>query len=260
MASNHLILGHPLLLQPSIFPNIRVFSNESALCIRWPKDWSFNFSISPSSEHSGLISRMDWLDLLAIQETLKSLLQHHSSKHPFFSTQLSSLPNNQRDLNWCPSVSFWELQGRRAGSGTPGLGWGRAREGPLAGGAPLSQDTCSILQPGSSLPGVPTWQVQGSGTDGPQTPLRGAQSLAAQTEHGPQGSSISWELLETQAPVPPLRVPYAFFRVCRKLETLTPNHSKITDDSLSEGLCQTDGRPCAHKQCIPRADRPDQEH
>ena len=81
MPSNHLILCHPLLLPPSIFPSIRVFSNESALRIRWPKDWSFSFNISPSSEHPGLISfRMDWLDLLAVQGTLKSLLQHHSSK------------------------------------------------------------------------------------------------------------------------------------------------------------------------------------
>ena len=81
MPSNHLILYHPLLLLPSIFPIIRVFSNESVLCIRWPKYWSFSFNISPSSEHSGLISfRMDWLDLLAGQETLKSLLQDHSSK------------------------------------------------------------------------------------------------------------------------------------------------------------------------------------
>ena len=81
MPSNHLILCRPLLLLPSIFPSIRVFSNESALCIRWPKDWSFSFNISPSSEHPGLISfRMDWLDLLAGQGTLKSLLQHHSSK------------------------------------------------------------------------------------------------------------------------------------------------------------------------------------
>ena len=81
MPSNHLILCRPLLLLPSIFPSIRVFSNESALCIRWPKYWSFSFNISPSSEHSGLISfRMDWLDLLAVQGTLKSLLQHHSSK------------------------------------------------------------------------------------------------------------------------------------------------------------------------------------
>ena len=81
MPSNHLILCHPLLLLPSICPSIRVFSNESALCMRWPKYWSFNFSISPSNEHPGLISfRMNWLDLLAIQETLKSLLQHHSSK------------------------------------------------------------------------------------------------------------------------------------------------------------------------------------
>ena len=81
MPSSHLILCHPLLLPPSIFPSIRVFSNESVLCIRWPKYWSFSFSISPSNEYSGLISfRMDWLDLLAVQGTLKSLLQHHSSK------------------------------------------------------------------------------------------------------------------------------------------------------------------------------------
>ena len=79
--SNHLILCCPLLLLPSIFPSIRVFSNESSLHIRWPKYWSFSFSISPSNEHSGLISfRMDWLDLLVVQGTLKSLLQHHSSK------------------------------------------------------------------------------------------------------------------------------------------------------------------------------------
>ena len=79
--SNHLILCHPLLLLPSIFPSIRVFSNESVLRIRWPKYWSFSFSISPSNEHPGLISfRIDWSDLLAVQGTLKSLLQHHSSK------------------------------------------------------------------------------------------------------------------------------------------------------------------------------------
>ena len=81
MPFNHLILCHPLFLSPSIFPSIRVFSNESALHIRWPKYWNFSFNISPSNEHSGLISfRMDWLDLLAVQGTLKSLLQHHSSK------------------------------------------------------------------------------------------------------------------------------------------------------------------------------------
>ena len=81
MPSNHLILCHPILLLPSIFPSIRIFSNESVLRIRWPKYWSFSFSISPSNEYSGLISfRMDWLDLLAVQGTLKSLLQHHSSK------------------------------------------------------------------------------------------------------------------------------------------------------------------------------------
>ena len=81
MSSNHLIHCHPLLLLPSVFPSIRVLSNESVLCIRWPKYWSFSFSISPSNEYSGLISfRIDWLNLLAVQGTLKSLLQHHSSK------------------------------------------------------------------------------------------------------------------------------------------------------------------------------------
>ena len=90
MPSNHLILFHPLLLPPSIFPSIRVFSNESVICIRWPKYWSFSFSISPSKEHSGLISfRIDWFYLLPVQGTLKSLLQHHSSKASIFSTQLS---------------------------------------------------------------------------------------------------------------------------------------------------------------------------
>ena len=96
MPSNHLILCHPLLLPPSIFPSIRVFSNESALGIRCPKYWSFSFNISPSNEHPGLISfRMDWLDLLAVQGTLKSLLQHHNSKPSilwhsvFFTVQLS---------------------------------------------------------------------------------------------------------------------------------------------------------------------------
>ena len=96
MPSNHIIICHPPLLLPSIFPSIRVFSNESALCIRLPKCWIFNFSISPPNEHPGLISfRMDWLDLLAVQGTLKSLLQHHSSKasifqrSAFFTVQLS---------------------------------------------------------------------------------------------------------------------------------------------------------------------------
>jgi len=91
MPSNYLTLCCPLLLPPSIFPSIRVFSNESVLCIRWPKYWSFSFSISSSNEYSGLISfRMDWLDLLAVQGTLKSLLQNHSSNHQFFSAQLYS--------------------------------------------------------------------------------------------------------------------------------------------------------------------------
>ena len=97
MLSKHLILCHPLLLLPSIFPSIRVFSNKSALCIRWPKYWSFSFNISPSNEHPGLIFRMDWLDLLAVQGTIKSLLQHHSWKasilqcSAFFIVQFSHL-------------------------------------------------------------------------------------------------------------------------------------------------------------------------
>ena len=96
MPSNHLILCHPLLLLTSVFPSIRVFSNESALCIRRPKYWSYSFNISPSNEHPGLISfRMDWLDLLAVHGTPRSLLQHHSSKasilqhSAFFTVQLS---------------------------------------------------------------------------------------------------------------------------------------------------------------------------
>ena len=90
MLSNHIILCHPLLLPPSIFPSIRVFSNESALHIRWPKYWSFSLApVLPSNEHSGLIFRMYWLDLLAVQGTLKSLLQYHTQKHQFFGAQLS---------------------------------------------------------------------------------------------------------------------------------------------------------------------------
>ena len=98
MPSNHLILCRPLLFPPSIIPNIRIFSNESVLCIRWPNYWSFSFSICPSNEYSGLISfRMDWLDLLAVQGTLKSLLQYHSSKasilwHSAFCTVQLSYP------------------------------------------------------------------------------------------------------------------------------------------------------------------------
>ena len=98
MPSNYLILCRPILLPPSIFPSIRIFSNESVLCVRWPKYWSFSFNISPSNEYSRLISfRMDWLDLFAVQETLKSLFLHHSSKasilwcSAFFIVQLTSI-------------------------------------------------------------------------------------------------------------------------------------------------------------------------
>ena len=106
--SNHLILCHPFVLLPSIFPSIRVFSSESALCIRWPKDWSFSFSISPSNEYSGWISfRIEWFDLLAVQRTLKSLLQHHSSKASilqrsvFFMVSLFREASLQIPLVWC---------------------------------------------------------------------------------------------------------------------------------------------------------------
>ena len=123
MPSNHLILCHSLLLLPSIFPRIRVFSSESALPIRWPKYWSFSFNISPSNEHPGLISfRMDWLELLAVQGTLKSLLQHHSSKasilwcSAFFIVQLShpymtigkTIALTRLDLCWQSNVSAFE--------------------------------------------------------------------------------------------------------------------------------------------------------
>ena len=104
MPSNHLILCHPLLLLPSVFPSIRAFSNESALCIRWPKYWSFSFSVCPSNEHPGVISfKMDWFDLLAVQGTLKSLLQHHSSKasvlwhSDFFLIQLTSIHDYRKN-------------------------------------------------------------------------------------------------------------------------------------------------------------------
>ena len=117
MPSNHLILCHPLLLLPSIFPSIRVFSNESALRIRWPKYWSFSFNISPTNEHLGLISfRMEWLDLLAVQGTLKSLLQHHSSKasilrcSAFFIVQLSH--PNSKWITSCLSKEVLHLRKR----------------------------------------------------------------------------------------------------------------------------------------------------
>ena len=116
MPSNHLILCHPLLLLPSIFPNIRVFNNESVPCIRWPKYWSFSFSVSPSNEYSGLISfRMDWLDLLAVQGTLKNLLQHHSSKasilQPYNSglSPTHALPDSH--LQSTRAKTFLQLQG-----------------------------------------------------------------------------------------------------------------------------------------------------
>ena len=97
MPCNRLILCHLLLLPPSVFPSIRVFSNESALCIRWAKYWSFSFNISPPNEHPGLIClRMDWLDVLAVQGTLRSLIQHTVQKHQFFGAQPSSQSNSHR--------------------------------------------------------------------------------------------------------------------------------------------------------------------
>ena len=170
-AISHLILCCPLLLSPSIFPSIKVFSNELALCIRWPKYWSFSFNISPFNEHSGLISfRMDWLDLLAVQGTLKSLLQHHSSKasilqcsaffivqlsHPYMTTGktiafprrifvgkvMSLLFNKLRGLKQTlcapgprdPTVTKTELCLSISGGGT-GLQWSAAGTGALGVG------------------------------------------------------------------------------------------------------------------------------
>ena len=116
MPSNQLILCCPFLLLPSIFPSIRVFSNESVLCIRFPKYWSFSFNISPSNEHPGLISfRIDWLDLLAVQETLKSLLQHHSSKasilqhSAFFMVQIA---HSYTTTGKTTALTIWTLVGK----------------------------------------------------------------------------------------------------------------------------------------------------
>ena len=106
--SNHLILCRPLLLPPSIFPSIRVFSNESVLRIRWPKDWSFSFSISPSNEYSGLISLgIDWLDLLAVQETLRSLSNTPAQKHEFFGAQLSLWSNSHIHIWLLKKPCLW---------------------------------------------------------------------------------------------------------------------------------------------------------
>ena len=108
MPSNHLILCHPLLLPPSIFPRIRIFSSNSVLHVTWPKYWSFSFSISPSNEHFGLISfRMDWLDLLAVQGTLKSLLQHHSSEYTTKSIN-SSVLNFLYSLTLTSIHDYWK--------------------------------------------------------------------------------------------------------------------------------------------------------
>ena len=133
MPSNHLILCHLLLLLSSIFPSIRVFSNELVLCIRWPKYWSFSFSISPTNEYSGLSSfRMDWLDLLVVQGTPKSLLQHHSSKasilqrsaffivqlsHPYMTTGKTiawGLPHINLSMKFNPSLSFYPKRKKKS--------------------------------------------------------------------------------------------------------------------------------------------------
>ena len=131
MPSNHLILWCPLLFLPSIFHSIRVFSNESALCIRWPKYWSFGFNISPSNEHPGLISfKMDWLDLLAVQGPLKSFLKHHSSKasilrcSAFFIVQLLGFPGGSKFKRIClqcrrPEFDPWVWKSHCTGNGNP---------------------------------------------------------------------------------------------------------------------------------------------
>ena len=127
MPSNCLILCRPLLLLPSIFPSIRVFSNESALCIRWPKYWSFSFNISPSNEHPGLISfQMDWLDLLAVQETLKSLLQHRSSKASILrSVSHSVVPDSLQPHGLQPArlLCPWDSPGKNTEVGCHFLLW-----------------------------------------------------------------------------------------------------------------------------------------
>ena len=123
MPSNHLILYHPLLLLPSIFPNIRVFAKESVLHIRWPKYWSFTFNSSPSNEHPGLISfRMDWLDLFAVQRTLKSLLQHHSEVVTSYKKRNVELPVQVRCTildawGWCTGTTQRDRMGRKEGGG-----------------------------------------------------------------------------------------------------------------------------------------------
>ena len=129
MPSNYHILCCPLLLPPSIFPSIRIFSNQSVLCIRWPKYQSFSFSISPSNEYSGLISfRMDWLDLLAVQGTLKSLLQHHSSKSSIIHGSLSNFTLTfhfqalEKEMATHSSILAWRIPGTEEPSGLPSMG------------------------------------------------------------------------------------------------------------------------------------------
>ena len=144
MPSSHLILCHPLLLLPPIPPSISVFSNESTLRMRWPKYWSFSFSIIPSKEVPGLISfRMDWLDLLAVQGTLKSFLQHHSSKasilrrSAFFTVQLSVMSN-----------SLWPMDGSLAGAFVPGISHARILEWvAIPYSRESSQHTCKRCYP-----------------------------------------------------------------------------------------------------------------
>ena len=152
MPFNHLILGRPLLLLPSILPSIRVFSNESVLCIRWPKDWSFSFSISPSNEYSGLISfRMDWLDLLAAQGTLKSLLQHHSSKVSILWCQslLQGIFPTQGLNPGLPHCRQILYQQSHKGSPPKSVKWSEVAQSCLTLWNPMD---CSL--PGSSIHGV----------------------------------------------------------------------------------------------------------
>ena len=170
MPSSHLILSHPLLLLPSIFPSIRVFSKESVLCIRWPKYRSFNFSISPSNEYSGLISfRMDWLDLLAVQGTLKSLLQHYSSKASIlqcsaFFTILSVCYKRTSPVN----RQMEEMHGAR--------GWGGAWSFPVPGSTISSNSICSSTQTLSKLILLAFLQASSAGHDGSLGPFPGPLS------------------------------------------------------------------------------------
>ena len=158
MPSNHCILCRPLLLLPSFFPSIRVFSNESLLHIRWPKYWSFSFSISPSNEYSGLISfRMDWLDLLAVQGTLKSLLQHHSSKASIIRGSLSDFTLTfhfqalEKEMATHSSILAWRIPLSEEPGGLQSMGL-QVQFSSVAQSCPILCNPMNLSTPGLQLP------------------------------------------------------------------------------------------------------------